>query len=131
MQNNAGYAEAPDLFDETRGDLELLRRQFEGMMKEKRAEFENLKEYTLWQLNSMSDRTVELAREEAENVDALLARDRERAESEFAEWRARLHERIHDEKFLGRLAQEAMEALLPPDSEAAVGILHEPGGGTS
>jgi hypothetical protein len=119
MRSSAGPAQpvknAPDLFAETREDLEFFRRQLEAMMKEKRAEIENLKEYTLWQLNSMSDRTVEIAREEAESADALLAQDRERAESALAEWETRLRERIHDEKFLGRLAREAVEALLPPE----------------
>jgi hypothetical protein len=100
------------------------------MMREKRDEFENLKEYSLWQLNSMSDRTVEIAREEAREVDAFLARDREKMESELAGWRERLHVRIHDEKFLGRLAGEAVKALLPQDSDAA-GVLDDPGGGTS
>jgi hypothetical protein len=131
MRNSANPADVPDLFAETREELEFLRRQFEAMMKEKRVEFENLKEYTLWQLNSMSDRTVESAREEAGNIDVLLARDREKAESELAEWRARLLERIHDEKFLGRLALEAAEALLPLDFGAAVSLLNETGGGMS
>jgi hypothetical protein len=126
MRNNA----APDLFAATQEDLESLRRQFEAMMQEKRAEFENLREYTLWQLNSMSDKTLELAREEAKNADALLARDREQLESEFAEWKARLCGRVQDEKFLGRLAREAAEALLPPESGAS-GALRGTGGGTS
>ncbi|MDR2174983.1 MAG: hypothetical protein LBO82_03490 [Synergistaceae bacterium] len=117
MPGSAGSArDAPDPFAAVRGELEPLRLQFETMMREKRAEFENLKEYTLWQLNSMSDRTVEIAREKAGNVDILLARDLEKAESELAEWRERLSWRIHDEKFLGRLAREAAEALLPRES---------------
>jgi hypothetical protein len=116
MRNNARSADVPDVFAATRGELDSLRRQFEARMREKRAEFENLKEYTLWQLNSMSDRTVELARMEARNVDVLLARDRERVDSELAEWTERLHARVHDEAFLARLAGEAVEALLPQES---------------
>ncbi|MDR1648757.1 MAG: hypothetical protein LBR71_00725, partial [Synergistaceae bacterium] len=78
MRNSEGTAASvPDIFAATREDLELLRRQFEAMVREKREEFENLKEYSLWQLNSMSDRTVEIAREEARDVDILLVRDRE------------------------------------------------------
>lgn len=119
MRNSAPAKDgAPDVFSAAREELEFLRRQFEAMMEEKRAEFDNLKEYTLWQLNSMSDRTVEIAREEAENVEVLLARDREKVESELAEWRARLRGRIHDEEFLGRLAREAAESLLPGEDGA-------------
>jgi hypothetical protein len=91
-----------------------------------------LKEYSLWQLNSMSDRTVEIAREEARDVDILLVRDREKVDSELAGWREGLHGRIHNAEFLGRLALEAVEALLPRGFDmAAAGVLDDPGGGTS
>jgi hypothetical protein len=130
MRSSKDTANAPDIFAATREELEFLRRQFEAMMREKRTEAENFKEDSLWQLNSMSDRTVEIAREEALEVDVLLARDREKVDSELAEWRTRLHGRIHDEEFLGRLAVEAVEALLPQDSYAA-GVLDDSEGGTS
>jgi hypothetical protein len=121
MRNNTGGANSLDPFAAARGELEFFRRQVEAMAKENMGELESLKEYTLWRLNSMSDRTVEIAREEADGVDELLARDRAEAASELAGWRAALHERIHDEKFLDRLAREAVEALLPrePGAEAA------------
>jgi hypothetical protein len=116
------------VFAATREDLEFIRRQVEAEMKEKIGGFESLKEYTLWQLNSMSDRTVEIAREERNAVEALLAQDRARLDAELAEWNTRFHERIHDEKFLDRLAQEAVEALLPLPREPGPDVAPDGGG---
>ena len=81
-------------------------------MQSKKIEFERFKEETLWRLNALSDRTIDIAREKEKDVEERLARDREESDSEFALWKTRLHERLGDEGFLDALAKDAFDRLL-------------------
>ncbi|MDR1621190.1 MAG: hypothetical protein LBS00_02320 [Synergistaceae bacterium] len=98
---------------ETRGKLEAVRKQLAYDMEDKKNELERFKEETLWRLNAMSDRTIELARMKEKDVEECLARDREKLEAELAAWKELLYERLHDEKFLDVLVKDAFDRLLP------------------
>jgi hypothetical protein len=102
-----------DPLAETWEKLEIVRRKLADDMKGKKTEFERFKEETLWRLNALSDRTIEIARMEEKDTEERLELDREEADSEFAEWKERLCERVHGEKFLDALAENAFEHLLP------------------
>ncbi|MDR2178715.1 MAG: hypothetical protein LBP21_00275 [Synergistaceae bacterium] len=103
----------PDTLLETGDKLENVRRRLAEDMEGKKIEFERFKEETLWRLNAMSDRTIEIARMEEKDVEERLAQDREEAEAAFADWKTRLRERLWDEKFLDVLAKDAFDGLLP------------------
>ncbi|MDR1979736.1 MAG: hypothetical protein LBQ42_13455 [Synergistaceae bacterium] len=110
-------SDSSDPLVETREKLEALRSQLADDMESKKVEFERFKEETLWRLNAMSDRTIEIVRMEAKNVEDRLARDRERLETELAAWKKNLYQRLHDEKFLDVLAKDAFDHLFPSFEE--------------
>jgi hypothetical protein len=114
----------------TREALNALRRRLEADMETKRIEFERFKEETLWRLNAMSDRTLEIAREEGAGVDDALARDREDADAEFADWKTRLGGCAGGKEFLEALAREAFESLVPSFAPPPARAPYRPEGGT-
>ena len=101
----------------TRAELEVLRGQLAGDMEDRKIEMERFKEETLWRLNSLSDRTIEIARAEAQDVEARIAQDKEETEARLDRWRTRVRERVLDEGFLNDLAERAVLRLLPPTEE--------------
>ncbi|MDR1376108.1 MAG: hypothetical protein LBJ22_01240 [Synergistaceae bacterium] len=119
-----------DPLAETWEKLEVVRRRLADDMKDKETEFERFKEETLWRLNALSDRTIETARMEENDTEERLARNREKADAEFAEWKAHLDERSHDEKLLDALAENAFEGLLPFSEPVADDTLRSGGDGT-
>jgi hypothetical protein len=105
-----------DPLAETGEKLEAMRQRLAEDMEDRKIEFERLKEETLWRLNAMSDRTIEIAHLEEEDVKERLAGNREEAESELAVWKERLHERLCDKNFLDVLdvwVEDAFDQLLP------------------
>jgi hypothetical protein len=120
---------APDPISATREALSAIERRLENDMMRKRIEFERFKEETLWRLNTMSDRTLEIAREEEDEA-AVLARDRADADARFAEWKARLDGRAGREEFLETLTREAFESLLPSFAPSPAQAPYRPEGGT-
>jgi predicted phage-related endonuclease len=108
----------PEAFDPltaTRAELTVLQERLASDMENKKAELERFKEETLWRLNAMSDRTVEIAHMEENGVEARLAQDEAEADSRLAKWRAQVYERVHDERLLDDLAKKFFERLLPKD----------------
>ena len=97
----------------TREELELLRRQFAADSEARKTEFERFREETIWRLNAMSDRTIDIACMEEENVKRRLVEERKKIDIRIAEWKKVLYERVHDEKFVNSVAMEAMKRLLP------------------
>lgn len=109
-------AERSNLSDplvETREELELLRQQFAADAEARKTDFGRFREETVWRLNAMSDRTIEIARMEEENVKRRLAEERKKIDVRLAEWKKVFYERVHDEKFVDSVAMEAMKRLLP------------------
>ncbi|MDR2136883.1 MAG: hypothetical protein LBO68_01220 [Synergistaceae bacterium] len=94
--------------------LETLRIQIAGDMENKKTEMERFKEETLWRLNSLSDRTIEIARMEERDVEERVAQDKTKIKAELDRWKARARQRVLDEKFLDTLAEQAILLLLPP-----------------
>ncbi|MDR1379828.1 MAG: hypothetical protein LBJ36_12380 [Synergistaceae bacterium] len=101
-------------------ELEALRARLAEDMEDKKTEMERFKEETLWRLNSLSDRTIEIARMEGRNAEARVAQDKAETEAELAQWKARVRERVLDEKILDTLAEQTILRLLPPTGEGDV-----------
>jgi hypothetical protein len=97
----------------TRAELEALRIQLAGEMEDRKIEMERFKEETLWRLNSLSDRTVEIAHMEERDIEARIAQDKEETEAKLGLWKTRVRERVMDEKFLDALVEQAIHQLLP------------------
>jgi gas vesicle protein len=107
----AGFSDA-DPLAETGERLEIVRKRLADDIQNKKMEFERFKEETLWRLNALSDRTIDIAREKEKDVEERLAQDREESDSEFGVWKTRLQKRLDDEEFLDALAKDAFDRLL-------------------
>lgn len=103
----------PDPLAATKEELECLRRQFAEDTENRRIEFEHFKEETLWRLNAMSDRTIEIARLRENEVAMELAEDRKKYEVSIFEWEAQLRERLCDDALLNDVADKVLRHLLP------------------
>jgi hypothetical protein len=101
--------------------LEAARRRLTDDMNGKRIEFERFKEETLWRLNALSDRTIDIAREKEKDVEERLVRRRKEADLEFDAWKARIHQRLNDEALLDVWAEDAVDRLLPFSEKALSG----------
>lgn len=110
---SAKRSNLPDPLVEAKGELELLRRQLVEDAESRRAEFERFKEETLWRLNAMSDRTIEIAHLRENEVATELAEDRRKSEACILEWETRLRVRLCDEKLLNDAAEKVLKRLLP------------------
>jgi hypothetical protein len=102
-----------DPLAETEERLKVVRKRLADDMKGKEREFERFKEETLWRLNALSDRTIDIARMKDKNVEECLAQDRGEMDSEFAAWKTHLQERLSDEGFIDVWAKDAFDRLLP------------------
>jgi hypothetical protein len=103
----------PDPLAATGAELEVLRGRLAGDMEDRRVEMERFKEETLWRLDALSDRTIEIARVEERNVETRIAQDKVENEARLDQWKAQARERLLDEKTLDALTERAMLRLLP------------------
>ena len=103
----------PDPLVSTREELESIRRQLVEDAENRKIEFERFKEETLWRLNAMSDRTIEIARSKEDEVTAQLAEDRQKIDARILEWETRLRGSLYDEKLLADMAEDVLARLLP------------------
>lgn len=102
-----------DPLRETAEKLEVLRLGFVEDMEYRSLEIERFKEDTLWRLNALSDRTIEIARAEEEKTDARLKDGLARANALVAEWEASFFKYLHDGNFVGEMADDVLRRLLP------------------
>jgi hypothetical protein len=103
----------PDPLAATRAELEILRGRLAGDMEDRKIEMERFKEETLWRLNALSDRTIEIARVEERNVEMHIAQNKMETEARLDRWKTQARERLLDENTLDALAGRAMLRLLP------------------
>ena len=117
MMNNTPLSPvSPDPLVSIQAKLEAVRERIMDDMKKKEVGFEFFKEETLWRLNTLSDRTIEIAREEESEVEERLKRELVEAEAVLADWKARFQERLYDEEWLDTLIDKAFKSLLEPFS---------------
>jgi hypothetical protein len=107
----------PDLLESARRKLEDTRATLLEDMKLKQDDLERFKEETLWQLNALSDRTIEIARMEENDVEARLAMDWAKTEAAIASWKGEMERCLDDESFIDVLVVAAFQRLLPDSGE--------------
>ncbi len=93
-------------------ELELLHRKLAHDAESKQIEFERFREETLWRLNSMSERTIEIARLEESEADVELIRDRAKWDERVVSWRERVRREVLNDGFLDDFVDDALTQLL-------------------
>lgn len=106
-------SELPDPLVSTQEELESIRQQLAGDAESRKIELERFKEETLWRLNAMSDRTIEIARSEEDEVAVRLTEDRKKIDARIIEWEARLRDSLYNEDLLDSMAEDVLKRLLP------------------
>lgn len=110
----------PDGIDplvEMENELSALNGKLTLDAEAKKIEFEHLKEETLWRLNAMSERTLEMAALEEDEVDMFLAQDEKKWGARLEEAGSLMERHVMNEQFLQGFVSTAFERLLPPGLE--------------
>ncbi len=93
-------------------ELELMHRKLAHDAESKQIEFERFREETLWRLNSMSERTIDIARLEESQADAELIQDRAKWDERIEAWKERVRQEVLNDDFLDSLVHDALTQLL-------------------
>lgn len=94
-----------------------MRRKLALDAEAKQIEFDHFREENLWRLNAMSERTLEMAALEEDEVDAFLAQDEKKWHERVEALKRSLERELLDGPFLDGLAEELFARLLPPHGE--------------
>lgn len=85
----------------------------------KKNEFEHLMGETLWRLNAMSERTLEMVTLEEDEVDTFIAQNEKKWRERLEEDRRLTEQRLMNDAFLDTIVENALERLFLFKEEGA------------